>query len=190
MILIVLQNVMNEILRLYPVVPFNVRMSLHDTTLPRGGGPDGMSPIGVLKDTPIGYTVLGMQRRAELYPPSWSNDPSLDVLNFNPDRWYSWQPKPWTYIPFNGGPRICIGQQFALTEMSYTIVRILQRFDRIVPMGENGKMGRGMGENWDGKPVLKAEIVLQPGMGVWMGFYERGVTAKTAVGGKGTLADV
>jgi hypothetical protein len=56
---------MNETLRLYPVVPFNVRMSLHDTTLPRGGGPDGMSPIGVLKDTPIGYSSLILQRRED-----------------------------------------------------------------------------------------------------------------------------
>jgi cytochrome P450 len=29
---------------------------------------------------------------------------------------------------FNGGPRICIGQQFALTEAGYATVRILQRF--------------------------------------------------------------
>jgi hypothetical protein len=29
-------------LRLYPSVPFNVRTALVDTTLPRGGGPDGM----------------------------------------------------------------------------------------------------------------------------------------------------
>jgi cytochrome P450 len=169
------QNTMNEVLRLYPAVPFNVRLALHDTTLPRGGGPDGLSPIGILKDTPIGYTTLGMQRRLDLYPSSWSADPSLSPLNFNPSRWYNWQPKPWTYIPFNGGPRICIGQQFALTEMGYTIVRMLQRFERIVPMGEGGRMGRGMGDHWDGEVVLKAEIVLQPGMGVWVGFWERGV---------------
>ena len=41
-----LQHVMNETLRLYPSVPFNVRRSLHDTTLPTGGGPDGLQPIG------------------------------------------------------------------------------------------------------------------------------------------------
>lgn len=34
----------------------------------------------------------------------------------------------WGYLPFNGGPRICVGQQFALTEASYTIVRLVQEF--------------------------------------------------------------
>ncbi|RDL34659.1 uncharacterized protein BP5553_07787 [Venustampulla echinocandica] len=149
-----LQNTMNETLRLYPSVPFNVRLALKDTTLPRGGGPDGLSPIGILKDTPIGYSTLLMQRRPDLTP---------DVETFSPDRWETWQPKPWHYIPFNGGPRICIGQQFALTEMGYTIVRLLQRFERV----ENH-----MGAVDNGDPCLKAEIVLQPGQGVTVGFFE------------------
>jgi cytochrome P450 len=156
-----LQYTMNETLRLYPVVPFNVRMALKDTTLPHGGGPDGRSPVGILKDTPIGYSVLVMQRREDLYPPN--DDPRMAVEYFNPDRWATWQPKPWTYIPFNGGPRLCIGQQFALTNMGYTIVRMLQRFDRVdsfMPEGPNGK------------PVMKAEIVLQPGEGVHTAFWE------------------
>ncbi|QSZ33742.1 hypothetical protein DSL72_005313 [Monilinia vaccinii-corymbosi] len=147
-----LQNVMQETLRLYPVVPFNVRLALKDTTLPLGGGPDGLSPVGILKDTPIGYSPLIMQRRDDLTP---------DVMSFKPDRWFTWQPKPWQYIPFNGGPRICIGQQFALTEMGYTIVRILQNFD-----GLEGFMHEIDG----GNPRLRADIVLQPGQGVHVGF--------------------
>lgn len=156
---------MNEILRLYPVVPFNVRLALHDTTLPRGGGPDGLSPVGILKDTPIGYSTLVMQRRPDLYPSSSPSSPIPDHLTFSPERWETWQPRPWQYIPFNGGPRICIGQQFALTEMGYTIVRLLQRYE-----GVEGCMGGkdGMGD----KPVLKAEIVLQPGDGVRVRFHE------------------
>jgi cytochrome P450 len=156
-----LQNVMNETLRLYPVVPFNVRFSLKDTTLPRGGGADGLGKIAVSKDTPIGYSTLVMQRREDLYPPT--DDPKMKAGYFNPDRWYTWQPKPWQYIPFNGGPRLCIGQQFALTNMGYTIVRMLQRFDRLESF---------MPEGPEGEPVLKAEIVLQPGAGVHVAFWE------------------
>lgn len=62
-------------------------------------------------------------------------------------------------IPFNGGPRICIGQQFALTEIGYTTVRILQKFSRL--------------ENTSSVvPKLKADIVLQPSDGVDVIFHE------------------
>lgn len=37
----------------------------------------------------------------------------------------------WTMKPFNGGPRLCLGQQNALVEASYTVVRLMQVFDRI-----------------------------------------------------------
>lgn len=40
-------------------------------------------------------------------------------------------PKSWYYIPFNGGPRICVGQQFALTEMQYFISRVFQRYETV-----------------------------------------------------------
>jgi cytochrome P450 len=37
----------------------------------------------------------------------------------------------WEYIPFSGGPRICIGQQFAWTMMSYLVARVFQTFRTI-----------------------------------------------------------
>lgn len=85
---------MNETLRLYPAVPFNVRMTLRDTTLPRGGGPDGSEPIGVLKDTAVGYSPLLMQRREDIYPPVASGFPPVET--FVPERWDHWTPKSWT----------------------------------------------------------------------------------------------
>ena len=39
----------------------------------------------------------------------------------------------WEYIPFSGGPRICIGQQFALTQMLYLVARVLQTFRHVRP---------------------------------------------------------
>ncbi|KAL8403706.1 hypothetical protein RB594_008816 [Gaeumannomyces avenae] len=158
-----LQNIMNETLRIYPVVPFNVRLALTDTTLPRGGGPDGSQPLPVLKDTPIGYSTLLMHRRADLYPPA--SAAFADPAVFSPERWFGWQPRPWQYIPFNGGPRICIGQQFALTEMGYVLVRMFQRYARVVSH---------MAEVDGGTPRLKAEIVLQPHDGVTVAFWEDG----------------
>jgi hypothetical protein len=156
-----LKAVLNETLRLYPSVPFNVRLALKDTTLPRGGGVDGTEPLPVLKDTPVGYSTLVMQRRADLYPPV--SDTFADPAVFSPERWSVWHPKPHDYIPFNAGPRICIGQQFALTEMSYTLSRLFQRFDRVTSH---------MQEIDGGKPKLKADIVLSPGQGVKVAFWD------------------
>ncbi|KND90434.1 Cytochrome P450 52A1 [Tolypocladium ophioglossoides CBS 100239] len=156
-----LKAVLNEILRLYPAVPFNVRLALRDTTLPRGGGPDASEPLPVLKDTPIGYSALVMQRRADLYPPV--SDVCADPAVFSPERWAHWHPKPHEYIPFNAGPRICIGQQFALTEMSYVLVRMFQRFARL----ESRMFALDGGE-----PMLKSDIVLSPGQGVHVAFFE------------------
>jgi hypothetical protein len=147
-------------------------MALKDTTLPRGGGKDGNQPIGLLKDTRIAYLTLNMQRRADLMPVSSPDFAPVDI--FSPERWDFWYPKAWTYIPFNGGPRICVGQQFALTELGYTIVKILQKFERIedhMPVEGEGIGKRGK-KPWGEGPCMKAEIVLQPGEGVHVGFRE------------------
>jgi cytochrome P450 len=152
-----LQYVLNETLRLYPVVPYNVRVALKDTTLPTGGGQNGSQPIGILEGTPIAYSTLVMQRRADLYPPPSTGFPAVE--KFVPERWENWTPKSWTYVPFNGGPRICIGQQFALTEMGYTLVRLLQSFETV----EN-KMNGVL-------PGLHADIVLQPAKVVKVAFH-------------------
>ena len=70
------------------------------------------------------------------------SDPTLwgaDAGVFDPERWEGLK-FGFHYLPFNAGPRICIGQQFALAEVAYVTVRLLQRFDGIdgaaLPSGE------------------------------------------------------
>ncbi|KAF7314204.1 SWIM-type domain-containing protein [Mycena kentingensis (nom. inval.)] len=40
-------------------------------------------------------------------------------------------PNAFAFLPFNAGPRICLGQQFAYNEMSFVLVRLLQAFDEV-----------------------------------------------------------
>lgn len=114
-----LQHCISETLRLYPAVPFNMRLALKDTTLPRGGGVDRLAPIGVKKDTVIGYSPLYLHRNPAQYPPVSAFSPP--VMDFAPERWETWTPRPWQYIPFNGGPRICIGVSHVLKARAYEV---------------------------------------------------------------------
>ncbi|KAJ5093240.1 hypothetical protein N7456_009101 [Penicillium angulare] len=151
-----LNAVINETMRLYPVVPFNVRFSLHDTTLPRGGGSDGQAPVGIRGGTRVIYSTMLMQRDPDLYNGPDSKN-YFDPGQWIPERWVEgWQPRPWHFIPFNGGPRICIGQQFATIEMGYTIIRILQAYERIIALPVSGK-------DKVEDPVLRFEVTLSPG---------------------------
>ena len=89
-----LQHTINETLRIYPILPYNVRIAIKDTTLPRGGGPDGLQPVGVLEGTPVAFSTLAMQRREDIYPPVTDKFPHH--LEFSPERWDHWSPKMWT----------------------------------------------------------------------------------------------
>lgn len=118
-----LKWVLNEILRLYPSVPQNFRVATKNTTLPRGGGADGQSPMYIPKGSTIAYSVYFTHRNPEIY--------GKDAEEFRPERWATLKNLGWAYLPFNGGPRICLGQQFALTEASYVVIRLLQMFPHL-----------------------------------------------------------
>ena len=84
------------VLRLYPAVPANSRQAVLDTTLPRGGGPDGLSPIFITKGQVVGYSPWSMHR---LHP---SFGPGPDGDAFRPERWERLR-VGWEFLPFNGG---------------------------------------------------------------------------------------
>ncbi|KDQ56219.1 hypothetical protein JAAARDRAFT_70562 [Jaapia argillacea MUCL 33604] len=122
-----LRAVINETLRLFPIVPLNVRQSINPTTW-RSKRSDG-KPFYIPAGTRCRYSVFLMHRRKDLWGP--------DALEFDPDRFIDERlqkyltPNPFIFLPFNAGPRICLGQQFAYNEISFMLIRLAQNFASI-----------------------------------------------------------
>lgn len=51
--------------------------------------------------------------------------------DFDPDRWNSIKPGAYEFMGFGHGRRMCLGQQKALVEASYVIVRMAMAFERL-----------------------------------------------------------
>ena len=92
-------------LRLYPPIPINVRFANKTTWLPRGGGSDGKSPILVPKGLGLGFVPYYMHRRKDIY--------GEDAMEYRPERWEGPELADvgWGYMPFHGGPRLCLGSK-------------------------------------------------------------------------------
>ena len=96
---------LNETLRLFPPVVSNSRASVRQTLIP---GPPGSKPIYVASGTTVSYSDMLMQRWKDL----WGED----ALEFDPKRWIDAErvkimtSDPFKFVPFNAGPRICLGQ--------------------------------------------------------------------------------
>ena len=80
----------------------NFRQAVRDTTLPRGGGPDGTGKVFVPEGTQVNYTVYVLHRRKDI----WGEDAD----EFRPEGWAE-RKFGWEYLPFNGGPRVCLGRE-------------------------------------------------------------------------------
>ena len=130
----------NAALRLYPVFPATNRVALRNTTLPVGGGPDGRSPIYVPAGTKFDTAFYVLHRLPEIWGP--------DAEEFKPDRWDTFKPGAWEFVPFGGGARVCMGQQKAMMEASYVVARLLQEFGEIEGRDER---------EWKGKLELTAK---------------------------------
>ncbi|KAF2144914.1 uncharacterized protein K452DRAFT_305872 [Aplosporella prunicola CBS 121167] len=123
------RHCLNESLRLHPVVPANTRYCVRDTTLPRGGGPTGTAPVFVARGTLVSWSAWAMHRRAKEF--------GHDADAFRPERWAAPSMRPgWAYVPFNGGPRVCVGQGYALTEAAYAVVRLVQSCEGVRAVGD------------------------------------------------------
>jgi cytochrome P450 family 135 len=74
----------------------------------------------------VSPSIYLVHRRPEIYP-----EPEA----FLPDRWLDTKPGTYTWIPFGGGTRRCIGASFALTEME-VVLRAVARAVHLEPAGE------------------------------------------------------
>ena len=123
-------------LRLYPVFALNGRMSLRDTVLPRGGGPDGEHPIFVSRGSRVITAFHALHRSPEVFGPN--------IEEFDPDRWTRIKPGAWEYLPFSRGPRSCVGRSIATNQAAFVLAKLAQRYSRIESRDDRpwaGKLG-------------------------------------------------
>ncbi|CEL59858.1 Cytochrome P450 52A5 OS=Candida maltosa GN=CYP52A5 PE=1 SV=1 [Rhizoctonia solani AG-1 IB] len=147
-----LRALINETLRVFPPVPFNIRRSTnHPSVLPSNlsGAQNGLF---LYPRCSITYSLLHIHRRKDI----WGDD----AEEFRPDRWLAEGSQkvhvtnPFAFIPFNGGPRMCLGQNLAYLLVSHTIVELLRNFTwSLAPDLQPVNMPRG----WRGEPGRKGE---------------------------------
>eukprot|EP01124_Arcella_intermedia_P020055 TRINITY_DN2747_c0_g1_i1.p1 TRINITY_DN2747_c0_g1~~TRINITY_DN2747_c0_g1_i1.p1 ORF type:complete len:496 (-),score=135.39 TRINITY_DN2747_c0_g1_i1:24-1511(-) len=120
-----LQNVLNESLRLFPpAVPFNSRITTRPVVLPNGA----RLPQG----TQVVYSPYCVHRLKEY----WGED----AEQFVPERWEKPDilKHPYQYVPFQKGPRICLGMNMAHEEAKACISILYQngfKFELVAPKG-------------------------------------------------------
>nr|ADO16184.1 cytochrome P450 mono-oxygenase [Artemisia annua] len=109
--------ILNEVLRLYPPAPMALRATHKDTKLGDMTIPSGVNVIIPILHVQHDHDIWGDDAR-EFKPERFSEG----VANATKGRGSA------SFLPFGGGPRICIGQNFALTEAKVALTKIMQRF--------------------------------------------------------------
>ena len=106
-------QVVQESLRLYPPAWIMSRLALAD---------DPIGPYTI----PAGDTALVSPYLLHRDPASWPNPDRFDPNRFAP----GWEKErhSYAYLPFGGGPRLCIGNQFALMEMQILLAMLVRTF--------------------------------------------------------------
>jgi cytochrome P450 len=105
-------QVFKEAMRLYPPAYAVSRVALHDVEL------DGYQ---IHKDETVLVAIYALHRRPELFP----NPEKFDPERFTPEN-EKHLPR-YAYMPFGAGPRICIGNYFALMEGHLLLTALAQR---------------------------------------------------------------
>jgi cytochrome P450 len=134
-----LDAVVKETLRLWPIVPFVLRQTSEPFEVCGWELPAGVR---------LAPCVHLVHRRPDLYP-----EPEA----FRPERFLEREAGAYTWIPFGGGTRRCVGAAFATFEMK-RVLRAVARAGRFEPGGELGVGRRGLTL----APAGGAPLVWQP----------------------------
>ena len=152
-----LDAVVKETLRLRPVVPIVLRYLAEPVELAGWRLPAGVA---------VAPCIHLMHHRGDVYPAP---------ERFRPERFLERPAETYTWIPFGGGTRRCLGGAFAMFEMK-TVLRTLARSGRPLPV------------KLEDERVRRRAVTLVPEHGariVWRPGYETGMpaAARTAMAG-------
>src|SRR5215472_10300958 len=138
--------VIEEAMRLYPPAPgLSNRVALAD---------DEIAGVKIPKGANIGIIPWLIHRHRTL----WDKPERFDPERFSPER--SQGRHRFAYLPFGGGPRVCIGMALAMTEAQLLLATLAQRFSlRLVP---------------EQKIVLQHRVTMRPRDGIKMTLVPRG----------------
>jgi cytochrome P450 len=116
--LVYLERVVKETLRYFPPIHVSNRLAAKELEFEGWRIPQGTRAL---------FSIFLTHHHPAHWPDPWRFDPD----RFDPDK--SEAPHPFSYIPFGGGPRFCIGAAMAQIEARVVLARLLQQltFERL-----------------------------------------------------------
>ena len=138
------RNVIQEAMRLYPPAFFIMRHAIADDEI--GGYRVAANSL-----------IFLMAHMVHRHPAFWEEPERFDPDRFTPER-SAHRPR-YAYIPFGGGPRLCIGNSLAMMEAQLVLATVAQRYSlHLVP----------------GHPVeLKVSVATRPRHGLPLTLHPR-----------------
>lgn len=111
-----LQAALSEALRLYPSVPVDHKEVVEDDIFPDG--------TVLKKGTKVIYAIYAMGRMESIW--------GMDCREFKPERWLRdgrfMSESAYKFTAFNGGPRLCLGKDFAYYQMKFVAASVIYHY--------------------------------------------------------------